>query len=228
MKVLQNLEDKMNLNKEINRKKFIQRMALYTGSVVLLPTVTQCKWLKSEKSLDIPMELPSDWDPIRFNRDRGNQGAIPESYLPDINGPDSEKKHLGKHLPYVPQLDASLVPEGFVPIMWGDPAKGYAKHPNAPKDEAKNYEGHWYDWVRIRKADKEEHTELQSTYSNWPEIGESDNGSYVAFSGKDITEESGKNTVYLAALPVDVKKGDTVRVYAHCKTHGEWVDFITI
>ena len=226
LKNFNNIDKKQS--KELSRQEFIQRLALYTSSVVLLPAVSTCKWFQGEKKLTVPLDPGVDWNPIVFNRERGNQGAIPKSYLPDINGPDGEKKHLGKHLPYVPQIDSSLVPEGYIPIMWGDPSKGYTKHPNAPKDNSKNYEGHWYDWIRIRKVSQGEATELQSTYSNWPNIGASDKGSYVAFSGKDITKDNGKNTVYLAALPKDIQKGDMVRIYAHCKTHGEWVDFITV
>ncbi len=215
-------------NKEIHRKEFLQNLAIYTGSIVLLPAVSSCKWFAKENIL-VPQVMSSDWNPITFNRDRGNQGAIPKSYLASINGPDGEKQHIGKHLPYVPNVSLEKIPDGFLPIMWGDPEKGHTRHPNAPADATKNhYEGHWYNWVRMRKAISGGAIELQSTYSNWPSIGESDNGSYVAFGGKKITSEQGKNTIYLAALPSDVKKGDTVRVYAHCKTHGEWVDFLQV
>ena len=219
---------KKRRREEMNRREFIQKLAVYTGSVVLLPAVSSCKWFKGEDSLKIPQTRTNNWNPIRFNRERGNQGAIPQSYLASINGPDGEKNHIGKHLPYLAELDRGDIPQGFIPIMWGDPAKGHARHPNAPKDINKNYEGHWYDWIRIRKAASGKALELKSTYSNWPTIGESDNGSYVAFGGKEITSEDGKNTIYMAALPKDVQKGDTVRIYAHCKTHGEWVDFLQV
>jgi hypothetical protein len=33
---------------------------------------------------------------------------------------------------------------------------------------------------------------------------------------------------FVAALPDDVAPGDTIRIYAHCLTHGEYVDFMTI
>ena len=46
--------------------------------------------------------------------------------------------------------------------------------------------------------------------------------------GGDITAESGKNTVYLCKLPDGLQKGDTVRIWAHCLTHGEYVDFIEV
>ena len=223
----QNKIKEIERNKEIHRKEFLQNLAVYTGSIILLPAVSSCKWFAKEK-LAIPKIARSDWNPITFNRDRGNQGAIPTSYLASINGPDGEKKHIGKHLPYVPNINSEKIPDGFLPIMWGDPEKGHAKHPNAPKDTAKNYEGHWYNSIKIRKAVSGKAIELQSTYSDWPSIGESDNGSYVAFGGKKITSEKGKNTIYLAALPSDVAKGDTVRIYAHCKTHGEWVDFLQV
>ncbi len=219
--------NKIKIKEEINRKKFIQNLAVCTGSFVLLPVVSSCKWFEDQK-LSIPKVINSNWNPIQFNRERGNQGAIPASYLPSINGIDGEKKHIGKHLPFVPEIEPEKIPDGFLPIMWGDPSKGYAKHPNAPKNNTKGYEGHWYNWIRIRKATSGNASELKSTYSNWPSIGSSDNGSYVAFGDQEITSNSGKNTIYLAALPPDVKKGDTLRIYAHCKTHGEWVDFVKI
>ena len=112
--------------------------------------------------------------------------------------------------------------------MWGDTSKGYARHPNAARSEANNQQGHWYDWIRIRKAVEGETEELQSNYSDWPGTAPSDNGAYAVFGGGDITADSGKNTIYLAALPEGVKSGDRVRVWAHCLTHGEYVDFLTV
>ena len=215
------------INRKVHRKEFLRDLALYTSSVVLIPTVTVCRPDKKE-ALEIPRQKPIEWDPIIFNRKRGNAGAIPRSYLKDVNGPDGEKKHIGKHLPYVPEIKKVRSNEGFLPIMWGDPSKGHAKHPNAPKDNEKNYEGHWYDWIRIRRSSPGSAIELKSVYSNWPEVAGSDNGGYMPFTGEDITEDSGKNTVYLAALPSDVKRGDIIRIYAHCKTHGEWLDFIEV
>ena len=111
--------------------------------------------------------------------------------------------------------------------MWGNPELGHAKHPNASKSEA-NPIGHWYDWIRIRKAVPGEAEELQSQYSDWPGIVEGDNGAYAVSGGGEITEDGGKNTMYLAALPKDLKPGDTIRIHAHCLTHGEYVDFLTI
>lgn len=225
---------------ENNRRDFLKGLAAVTGGFVLLPSVTACKpkaGAKTDKkgattkpsgdTASIPIDQPKDWDPIKFNKDRGNKGSIPKTYHASINGPDGDKKHLGKHLPYQAKLDAKLVPGGFIALMWGDPSKGYAKHPNSPKTE-KNKEGHWYNWIKVRKAEKGKHEELQSTYSSWPAIGEGDNGSYVAFGGGKVEDDSGKNTVYLAKLPADVKKGDTVRIWAHCLTHGEYIDFLTV
>ncbi len=60
---------------------------------------------------------PPGWDPITFNKLRGNQGAIPETYLSDINGPDGPLKHLGKHLPYVPVVPAELVPADKIAVF---------------------------------------------------------------------------------------------------------------
>jgi hypothetical protein len=175
-----------------------------------------------------PLTRPEAWDPIAYNRDRGNAGAIPQSYLDDVNGADGEKKHLGKHLPYQPELTTGIVPEGYVALMWGDPRKGYTRHPNADRGPANNHEGHWYNWIRIRKAVEEDATEAQSDFSGWPNTAEGDTGKYAGFAGREITSEQGKNTVYLARLPKDVQPGDTVRIWAHCLTHGEYVDFLTL
>jgi hypothetical protein len=176
----------------------------------------------------IPAAKPADWDPIAFNRARGNAGAIPESYRDEINGPEGETGHLGKHLPYVPGGFEGEVPEGMLPIMWGDPDLGYVRHPNAVPSEANDGEGHWYDWVRIRKATEGEAEEVETTFTSWPAQGPDGTGAYAVLGGGDITAESGKNTVYLVRLPSDVGPGDTVRVHAHCLTHGEYVDFLTL
>lgn len=188
---------------------------------------TEDELLDQANQATVPVTQPDDWDPITFNRVRGNAGAIPQSYLDDINGPDGEQKHLGKHLPFIPVLDPALVPTGYMAIMWGDPEKGYARHPNAPKTED-NPDGHWYDWIKVRKAVDGKAEELQSVYSDWPGTTESDNGAYAVFGGGEITAESGKNTVYLCKLPDGLQKGDTVRIWAHCLTHGEYVDFIQV
>ncbi|MBL8678882.1 MAG: hypothetical protein JNK05_06935 [Myxococcales bacterium] len=176
---------------------------------------------------EIPKAKPASWDPIAFNRDRGNAGAIPESYRAQINGADGATAHLGKHLPYVPEMPAGAVAAGMLAIMWGDPAKGHAKHPNAAPSES-NPTGHWYNWIRVRKATDAEAQEAESRFSSWPAAGSGDNGRYAAREGTDPAADAGKNTVYLVALPSDVQPGDTVRVHAHCLTHGEYVDFVTI
>jgi hypothetical protein len=236
-----------------DRRSFLKQIVAVTGGVALAPVVVACtggtqggkttggtlgkkagkvadglgKGGPLTTSVPVPKTKPAVWDALAFNKARGNAGAIPKSYLPSINGPDGEKKHLGKHLPYQPTIDAKSVPTGHIAVMWGDPQKGYAPHPNARKDAAKNYPGHWYNWVRIRKAVDGDAQEKESTFADWPGTGE-EAKKYVAFSGTDVTAASGKGTVYLVALPADVKKGDTVRVWAHCLTHGEYVDFITI
>jgi len=213
-----------------NRREFLQDLAKVAGAIVLVPAVTPVVFGQDSKPAvpvggPIPSAPPKGWDPIAFNKKRGNAGAIPESYHASINGKDGPKKHLGKHLPYQPALDAKLVPGGFLAIMWGDPKKGYAKHPNAAKS-AKKPAGHWYNWVRISKVGGGE--ELQSNYTSWPGTAKGDTGAYAVSGDGKITEDGGRNTVYLAALPKGVKKGDTIRIYAHCLTHGEWVDFMTV
>jgi hypothetical protein len=175
-----------------------------------------------------PLARPEAWDPIAYNRDRGNAGAIPEGYREAINGPDGEAKHLGKHLPYQPELTTEPVPEGYVALMWGDPKEGHTRHPNADRGPANDNEGHWYNWIRIRKAGEEDAAEAQSDFSGWPKTAEGDSGKYAGHGGKEVTSEQGKNTIYLARLPKDVEPGDTVRIWAHCLTHGEYVDFLTL
>lgn len=169
----------------------------------------------------VPMSKPARWDPIAFNRERGNAGAIPESYLQSINGPDGTAKHLGKHLPYWPELEGLGPPEGMVALMWGDPTKGHARHPNAPVTEG-NPDGHWYDWIRIRKATDGDAEEVESRFPAWPGEG------FLVQGGGELTAEDGKNTVYLARLPSNAGPGDEIRIHAHCLTHGEYVDFLTL
>lgn len=224
-------------------------LACATGGVVLMPMVTSCTEKASEPSPSdktpvsaskpkpksevgtegaVPRSRPADWDPVEYNRARGNAGKIPESYLPSINGPDGVKKHLGKHLPYVPDLEAPGAPEGMLAIMWGDPKKGYVRHPNAARGPENDQQGHWYNWVKIRKATEDDAEEVKNEYPEWPGTPEERQGQYVVYGGGDITEDSGKNTVYLVQLPSDVRPGDSIRVWAHCLTHGEYVDFLQV
>lgn len=234
------------MQEQQERRVFLKNLAMITGGVVLMPYVISCGTTApvvesapptapdgkqteevTTSATDVPLSKPADWEPIAYNTARGNMGFIPDSYLPDVNGADGPLKHVGKHLPYVPVIDASMVPAGFLAIMWGDPELGRAKHPNAPKSES-NPTGHWYDTIKIRKAVDDEAEELLSGYSNWPGTEEGDNGAYAVSGGGDIAADSGKNTVYLAALPAGLQKGDTIRIWAHCLTHGEYVDFLTI
>jgi len=216
-----------------DRREFLKQVATVAGGVVLLPVVTACSSAQEQGGkagayASPPQTKPEGFDPIAYNKARGNKGAIPESYLDDINGPDGKLKHLGKHLPYVPTLEGAEVPAGFMALMWGDASKGYAKHPNAPKNESNNNEGHWYNWIRVRKAIDGEAEELKSEFHGWPDVVEGDSGKYAVQGGGEITADAGKNTVYLVGMPQDVKPGDTVRIWAHCLTHGEYVDYITV
>ncbi|MCA9583213.1 MAG: twin-arginine translocation signal domain-containing protein, partial [Myxococcales bacterium] len=104
-----------------SRRDFVQHLAATTGAVVLAPFVKACGGASASGTaestpaapastaeadpMSIPQTLPAGWDPIAFNRARGNAGAIPDSYRDDINGPDGETKHLGKHLPYFPAFE---------------------------------------------------------------------------------------------------------------------------
>ncbi len=171
----------------------------------------------------IPAAKPTDWDAMAFNRARGATGAIPAAYMIKIEEEGGDTGHLGKHLPFVPEFEA---PEGKLAIMWGDPSKGHAQHPNADRAESNNNEGHWYNWIRVRKATADAE-EVETTFDGWPSISAS-TGTYAVLGGGDIADNGGKNTIYLADLPSDVQSGDTVRIHAHCLTHGEYVDFLVV
>lgn len=232
-----------HLSTPATRRTFLKNLAVAAGGVVLLPLVTGCPQVKKDDmsksdpapsgtpaggdATAVPSTKPEGWDPIAYNKARGNAGKIPETYHASINGPDGVKKHLGKHLPYVPEVDAKLVPEGYLAIMWGDPKKGYARHPNAAKSEA-NKEGHWYNWIEVRKAVEGEAEAQKSEYPTWPATGDVKAAGYLVEGDKPMDAEKGIHTIYLAKLPAGVKKGDEVRIWAHCLTHGEYVDFLTV
>jgi hypothetical protein len=231
------------------RRDLLELLAATAGATVLAPVAVGCGASSSSASgssgsgstegegsagselaadpLAVPASRPEGWDALAFNRARGNAGAIPDTYLPQINGADGDLVHLGKHLPYVPALPAAAVPAGFLALMWGDPSLGRTRHPNAPPS-AEVPTGHWYNWIRVRKATDAEAAELESRYGGWPTTVEGDNGRYAPAEGADVAADLGKNTVYLAQLPPDVAPGDVVRVHAHCLTHGEYVDFVTV
>ncbi|AKV00503.1 hypothetical protein AKJ09_07166 [Labilithrix luteola] len=214
------------------RRTFLDRLARATGALVLAPISSACAARAAEPSKPgdpraVPRERPAGWDPIEFNRARGNAGAIPASYLPSINGPDGDAKHLGKHLPYIPNFERARFPAGAIALMWGDSSKGYAAHPNAAPSQA-NPEGHWFNWIRIRKAVAGDAEERESRFSAWPHPRPGDNGAYRASRGDAPGADSGKDTIYIAELPSDVRPGDLVRIHAHCITHGEYVDFLVV
>lgn len=179
-----------------------------------------------EVSTEIPLAKPDDWDPLAFNMARGATGSIPEIYMAKIHGEDGMTAHLGKHLPYVP--GGVEVPEGHLALMWGDPALGNAKHPNAPVGTEGYERGHWYDWVRVRKSTADDAPEAETLFDGWPELGDAATGTYQVLGEGEITDEGGKNTVYVVRLPEGVASGDVVRVHAHCLYHGEYVDFVTV
>ena len=195
------------------------------GLAVLGPTVIACvessPTAKTASGADVlPLSKPKGWEPLSFNRERGNRGFVPEGYRPQINGKDGDLQHLGKHLPYVPVAIGEQPSAEWLPLMWGDPAKGHARHPQT--------ESHHFDWIRLRKATEAEAYEVESRFTAWPSAAATDSGKYTGQEGKDPTALQGKNTVYLVRLPGDVRPGDTVRVHAHCSTHGEYVDFLTV
>lgn len=205
-------------------------MILISGGIVLFPVLTSCgSKPEAPGDIEFPFKKPDNWDPVKFNIDRGASGAIPKEYMKEILAPDGIQNHLGKHLPYVPKnLKPNAIPDGYIGLMWGDPAKGYAEHPNARPNESNNNEGHWYNWIKIRKAVKVYAETAVSTYTGWPGTNPQDTGYYAVKGDGEITQNSGKNTIYVAMLPKDVKSGDTLRIWAHCLRHGEYVDFITL
>jgi hypothetical protein len=173
-----------------------------------------------------PTAKSANWDAVQYNIARGKLGYIPSAYMAQILATDGIKNQLGKHLPYVPALSPSIQKEGYLPVMWGDPQLGYAQHPNGPK-AADNPEGHWYNWIRITK-EGDAGSLVETRFDNWPTVSSEVNGLYKPLSGKDVTLDGGRNTVYLAELPPGLQDGDTVMVWAHCLTHGEYVDFVTL
>ena len=217
-----------------SRRVFLQQVGALAGSALLAPVISSCsRPVNSEPTtpppgpapvdaLAVPETRPADWDPISFNRTRGDAGAVPESFRASIDGDDGA---VGKHLPYMPAIDAALVPEGFVAIMFGDPASEYPRHP-AAAPAADGTGGHWFNRIRVRKAVAGPAGEIETTFSSWPETAEGDSGQYAVLGGGDVTAESGVNTVYLVRLPSDVSPGDPIRVFGHCTLHGEYVDFL--
>lgn len=227
-----------------SRRDFLHGLSAAAGTAVLAPVVVSCnrqaditttpppdqgseeagageEMAAGADPMVLPLSRPEGWDPIAFNRARGNAGAVPESYHESINGSDGP---LGKHVPYAPAVAAGVVPEGFVAVMFGNDEQGYPKHPaSAPEGDA---EGHWYDWIRVRRAVEDEAEEVEARFSSWPELAEGDTGQYAVQGGGDMTADAGRNTIYLVPLPPDYVEGETLRVLGHCSLHGEYVDFL--
>jgi hypothetical protein len=111
--------------------------------------------------------------------------------------------------------------------MWGDASKGNVQHPNSARNDETGFLGHWFSWIRIRKATDGAAEEREIAFDNWPVPEKENSGKFSVLGGGEITDNSGKNTVYLVELPGDVVPGDTIRVCVHCLNHGEYVDFIT-
>ena len=109
----------------------------------------------------------------------------------------------------------------------GGLVRTFVRHPNAAKT-ADNPEGHWYNSIKIRKAVEGPAEELESSYLDWPGQEPASTGSYAVFGGGKMDDDGGKNAIYLAKLPAGLQSGDTVRIHAHCLTHGEYVDFLTL
>lgn len=213
----------------LSRRELL-RHGTVAGVTLLLPSAIACVCDSSSDrtsaaTLDLPIARPRGWDPVSFNQQRGAAGAIPPDYMAEINAPDGLIEHLGKHLPFVPA--GVRTPSGMLALMWGDPRLGYARHPNEPVTP-ENPTGHWYDWIRIRRSFDGTAEELESRFSAWPFGATADNGRFAALSGTDPAEDEGRNTVYVASLPSDVRPGEWIRVHGHCLTHGEYVDFVQV
>ncbi|MFO0629011.1 MAG: hypothetical protein U0325_25780 [Polyangiales bacterium] len=219
---------------ESTRRDLLKQLGVLLGAVVLTPTATGCSSTQTPTPstgpaptpLALPRARPTDWDAIAFNRARGNAGAVPETYRPQINGPDAERQHIGKHLPYTPTLAAGVVPAGMIGLMFGDPSLGRTRHPNDAVGESAPH-GHWFSWVKVRKATDDDAPELESRFGGWP-TPPPDGGRFIPQEGTDLTADHGKNTVYLVNLPPGVGPGDLIRVQANCISHGEYVEFLTV
>ena len=205
---------------ETTRRDLLKQLGALLGAVVLTPTSSGCSSTQTpapttapsgaaSSALALPRARPADWDAIAFNRARGNAGAVPETYRAQINGPDAERQHIGKHLAYVPTLAANAVPAGMLGLMFGDPSLGRTRHPNDAVGESAP-RGHWFSWVKVRKATDDDAPEAESRFGAWP-TPPADSGRFIAQEGSDITADHGKNTVYLVTLPPGVAPGDLVR-----------------
>ena len=179
------------------------------------------------EELPLPLAVPAGWDPVSYNLRRGNLGAVPESDLPLLNAPWGVREYLGAHLPYV-VAPAGGVPAGYLALMWGDPELGYPPHPQSMRGPVNDYGGNWFDWVRVRRATAYDVDEVESRFSEWPKSLDTDRGRFTSLTGGSPQDDGGRNTVYLVALPEGIQSGDLVRIHAHCKQHGEYVDFVRV
>lgn len=195
------------------RRDFIKTLSVAAAAGFILPSFVSCTCsTRSSDPLALPNSQPADWDAVTFNMQRALAGAAPESYHDSISSADGDKKHVGKHTPFAPQI--ADVPDGYIAIMFGDSSKSHPQHPNSGK--------HWYDWISIRTSTEDNAQEIISNYSAWPQIKAGDNGQYTG----DTSAKGGRETVYLAKLPTDYVTGDILRVVGHCTKHGDWVNFV--
>jgi hypothetical protein len=238
------------MNKHFTRRDFFHRVAGATGTLVLAPYLVGCEPTSTPDRAptampilepvaptetpaaeppSVPLERPAGWDALAFNKRRGNAGAIPASYLDDINGPDGDARHLGKHLPFLPALDpGSSCPAGMLAIMWGDPSKGYARHPNAASTE-ENPEGHWYNWIRLRKATAGDTSGRSRATTGAGPRSNPETMAPTRLARATTLRVMAVRTpsTWRSSRPTWVP-GDLVRVHAHCLTHGEYVDFVQL
>lgn len=167
-----------------------------------------------------PIARPPGWDALRENLARARRGAVPASYLAKIEGPSGLASHLGKHLPFVPDEAATIaLPPRVLGVMWGDPKKGYPRHPNeVPSSSTPS--GHHFDTIGILREGDD--TELVTRFPTWPSVDG------LRGLGGDPTADGGRASIYLARVPDGMRDGERVRVRGHCRTHGEYVDFVEV
>ena len=171
-----------------------------------------------------PTTRPETWDPFQYNFLRGDAGFIPPGYLRQTRGPLSFKVIAGEHLPYRIETPAAKMADGVLGVMFGDPEKGHIRHPSSPRD-SDDPVGHWVDWVKIMKVGG---AQVETRFDNWPVCSEMVQGRFVPMVGDDPSADGGRNSVMLVRLPEETRQGDELRIWCHCRGHGEYVDFMKV
>lgn len=172
-----------------------------------------------------PVTPPAGWDPIAYNLARGRVGYIPPDYLAEVKGPGGFAVIVGEHLGYAVQHEAVKLSEGRLALMFGDPRRGHVRHPNSPRTKS-DLVGHWVDWIRVRAVKGGE--EVETRFDDWPVCSSLVQGRILPRVGNNPADDSGRNSVFVAKLPEGVAVGDQLRIWAHCRSHGEYVDYANL